>query len=653
MAHGSFPICPTDPTPHTAHATAQQPTFPAHAYWTANAVVDPATGLALEYNALRLGPDSQLWIQGASNEMGRLAQGLASTALAGTNTIHFIKHTDLPTGRKATYLRVVATYKPTKKEPHRIRFTAGGDRIEYHGKVSTQTAELTTIKLLINSTLSTPNAEFMTMDIKDFYLNTPMERYEYMRIPLKTIPDEIVRQYNLLPLVHNGSVLVEIRKGMYGLPQAGYLANVRLRKHLAKHGYHPTCHTPGLFTHATRPITFTLVVDDFGVKYVGRDHAKHLLTTLRLLYEATTDWTGSLYCGITLDWNYDNRTCDLSMPDYVRKALERFCHNQPLRPQHSPHAWLAPVYGLKIQQLTPPPDDTAPLDSSGKTRIQEIIGVFLFYARAINSNMLVALGTLASAQSQSTQATALATTQLLNYCATHPDAVLRYSASDMHLHVHSDASYLSESKARSRAGGLFFLSTKPKTYAASLLPPRPDSAPPPLNGAIHIHCSIMDTVLSSATEAETGALFYNAKDAAPFRTALNEMGHPQTATPIQSDNKCAVGIVNDTVKQRRSKAMDMRFYWVKDRVAQGHYHVHWRKGADNLADYFTKHHSPSHHRLMRSRYLLDLHRQVSLQGCVDPQCGAPSGLPPSGLPQGYVPQTDASSHRPAELASAA
>ncbi len=262
--------------------------------------------------------------------------------------------------------------------------------------------------------------------------------------------------------------------------------------------------------------------------------------------------------------------------------------------------------------------------------------------------MLVALGTLASSQSQSTQATALAVTRLLNYCATHPDAVLRYSASDMHLHVHSDASYLSESKARSRAGGLFFLSTKPKTYAASLLPPTPDSKPPPLNGAIHVHCSIMDTVLSSATEAETGALFYNAKDASPFRTALDEMGHPQTATPIQSDNKCAVGIVNDTVKQRRSKAMDMRFYWVKDRVTQGHYLVHWRKGADNLADYFTKHHSPSHHRLMRSRYLTDLHRQVSLQGCVDPQCGAPSGLP-----QGYVPQTDASSNRPAELASAA
>jgi hypothetical protein len=175
----------------------------------------------------------------------------------------------------------------------------------------------------------------------------------------------------------------------------------------------------------------------------------------------------------------------------------------------------------------------------------------------------------------------------------------------MYLHIHSDASYLSEIKARSRAGGLFFLSNKPATTA-----PNPDSIPPPLNGGIHIHCSIMKAILSSATEAETGALFYNTKDAAPLRIPLPEMGHPQPASPIQTDNACASGIVNNTVKQRRSKAMDMWYYWVCDCIEQGQYTViYWRKGADNLADCFMKHHSPSHHRLMRSRYLLDLHKE--------------------------------------------
>jgi len=87
---------------------------------------------------------------------------------------------------------------------------------------------------------------------------------------------------------------------------------------------------------------------------------------------------------------------------------------------------------------------------------------------------------------------------------------------------------------------------------------------------------------------------------------------------MHTDNACASGIINDTVKQRRSKAMDMRFYWIKDRVAQDQYVVHWRKGSNNLANYFTKHHSPSHHCLMRLRYLVNLHRPASLQGCVEP-----------------------------------
>jgi hypothetical protein len=166
----------------------------------------------------------------------------------------------------------------------------------------------------------------------------------------------------------------------------------------------------------------------------------------------------------------------------------------------------------------------------------------------------------------------------------------------MILHVHSNASYLFEPNARSRAGGLFFLSTMPSDNAAT--------ASPPLNGAIHITSSIMRNVLASATEAEVGALFYNCQEACMLRITLDEMGHPQPATPVQTDNACAEGIINNTVKQRRSKAMDMRFYWVRDRVRLGHFIVHWKKGDDNRADYFTKHFPPSHHREIRTTYLL-------------------------------------------------
>jgi hypothetical protein len=217
--------------------------------------------------------------------------------------------------------------------------------------------------------------------------------------------------------------------------------------------------------------------------------------------------------------------------------------------------------------------------------------------------MLVALGSLAAASN--TKAKAQAITHLLNYCATKPEATVRYVASDMSLKIHSDASYLSEPKARSRAGGYFYLSSHPEDPSK---PPDPNSIPPPMNGAIHVLCSILDVVLASATEAELGACFYNAREGVVFRIILEDMGHPQPPTPIQVDNSCAAGIVNDTVKQRRSKAIDMRFYWLKDREQQNQFHIHWRKGSDNLADYFTKHHSPMHHRRMRAKYLLALHR---------------------------------------------
>jgi hypothetical protein len=114
--------------------------------------------------------------------------------------------------------------------------------------------------------------------------------------------------------------------------------------------------------------------------------------------------------------------------------------------------------------------------------------------------------------------------------------------------------------------------------------------------------------MASATEAELGAVFQNARDCVPLRIALKEMGHPQAATPIQTDNACAAGIVNETVKQRRSEAIDMRFYWIRDRIKQGQFIIHWRAGKDNLADSFTKHHSPVHHRLVCSRYLRELHK---------------------------------------------
>ena len=140
----------------------------------------------------------------------------------------------------------------------------------------------------------------MTIDISDFYLDTPLPGKEYMRIPVKLIPACIMEQYQLAGLVHNGFVYIEISKGMYSLPQSDILANDCLQANLLEHGYKQATHTPGFFNHETRLVTFSLIVDNFSVKYVGEDHAQHFITTLQLLHHITIDWTGTKYCGLTL-----------------------------------------------------------------------------------------------------------------------------------------------------------------------------------------------------------------------------------------------------------------------------------------------------------------------------------------------------------------
>ena len=182
----------------------------------------------------------------------------------------------------------------------------------------------------------------------------------------------------------------------------------------------------------------------------------------------------------------------------------------------------------------------------------------------------------------------------MDYLHDHPDGVLRYHASDMILQLEADAAYLVLPQARSCAAAWFILGNDPTTH------PNPmDNAP------IHIMCNTIKNVMSSAAEAETGGIFMATQRACPIRVTLAELGHPQPSrgTPIYNDNSTATGILNSAMRQKLSKALDMRFYWVEDRIKQKHFQLIWRKGAINMADYFTNHHPPWHHKKMRYRYL--------------------------------------------------
>ena len=153
--------------------------------------------------------------------------------------------------------------------------------------------------------------------------------------------------------------------------------------------------------------------------------------------------------------------------------------------------------------------------------------------------MLAALGSIATQQANPTELTLQKAKQLLDYAATHPDAIITYRASDMVLAGHSDASYLSESKARSRAGGHFFLAA--------------DTTYPDNNGAVLTVAKIIKAVMSSAAETELGALYINCREAIPARHQLKEVGHPQPPTPIQTDNTTALGVINIPSNQNAPK----------------------------------------------------------------------------------------------------
>lgn len=336
---------------------------------------------------------------------------------------------------------------------------------------------------------------------------------------------------------------------------------------------------------------FTLVVDDFGIKSHGQEHLDHLLQTLRQLYTIKTG-DGSKYLGLTLEWDYHNRSVAKSMPGHLAKNLKRF--NVILkRPTYTPGGYVAPVYGSKAQQMVAE-DESTSLGPAQKKTIQEIIGAFLYYARVIDSTMLKKITELGSSQATATENVARKVDAFLQYAATYPVTKVTYYGSDMILHTHSDASYLGETRGRSRIAGFHFLGQQH----------RPGTIPTtPINGGLLIRSSILDVVVSSAAEAEVGGLFENMRDATTLRNILTDMGYPQPATPIQTDNKCAEGISNGTVKSKRSKAFDMRYHWVRDRVRQGQLEVYWREGGHNLADYFTKDHPVAHHKAMRPFFI--------------------------------------------------
>ena len=174
--------------------------------------------------------------------------------------------------------------------------------------------------------------------------------------------------------------------------------------------------------------------------------------------------------GMTLNWNYEQRHVDISMTNYISKMIQKFFCPKLTKHQSQLHQWIPPQYGQKIQ-FAHEPAPSPYLYSKDTTCIQQIVGTLLYYARAVDPTMLPAINDISSQQSTSTEITANHLWQLLDYAASNPDATIRYTASDMALHIHSNGSYLSAPCSWSQAAGHFFLSSWPRDIT------KPDNPP--------------------------------------------------------------------------------------------------------------------------------------------------------------------------------
>ena len=275
------------------------------------------------------------------------------------------------------------------------------------------------------------------------------------------------------------------------------------------------------------------------------------------------------------------------MPGYIIKALKQFEHERR-KLQHQPYPSAIIKYGEKTQYATA--QSTSPqLDNHGKKFIQQVCGFFLFWGQAVDNTLLCPISAIALQAAKPTKDTMEQMLQLLDYIETQEEVVLIYSASDMKLAIHSDASYLSEPQARIRAGGHFFHSNK--------------ATIPANNGAVLNIAHIIKHVMTSATKEELAALYIMAREAVYIIIVLMEMGHKQPATPLQTDNATAEAVYNGKIQPKRTKAMDMKFHWLRDRKCQEQFRIYWRPSKSNYADYWTKHHPATHHKHTRKEFL--------------------------------------------------
>ena len=487
---------------------------------------------------------------------------------------------------------------PTITDEYRTRWTWGHtsqtDTDEH--PTSSSTIDTTAVKLMLNSVVSDHKAVLTTMDISDFYLHSKLDKPAYLWVPLRYLPPVSQHWLNVSHLPSDTKLLFKVNNALYGMDDAGRTAQRDLLRHLQPHGFYMCRHTPGLFRHRHRRIVFATWVDDIICKSdPSTNDLEFLLDVLQKKYPLKVDHNATAYLGYRIRLHRDQDpsldTLKLNMPNYVKAGLSSLGFVSDSHP-NSPIIYEAPIYGAAIQ--FEPIDDSPPASPEEQAYLRKAVGIFRYYAQAIDGTIILTVSRLASAQSKPTKKTMQMLHRFLNYMHHNPDAEIVYRPSDMQLHLHSDESYLSDPESRSRAAGFF--------TCGKIVFTGPEN-PSQVNGPIRTSSTIIPTVVGSAMEASYAAMYINAQDATVDRQTLIDLGHPQHSTIITYDNSTAGKLANGTAKVKRSKAVAMKYHWIQDRIQQGDFTIQWAPGKHNLADYPSKAH-PVHHFRSHRKYFI-------------------------------------------------
>jgi hypothetical protein len=511
------------------------------------------------------------WLEKLENEMTRL--------IDTTGTAIPVAYSSVPQGQVASYCSLIMEKREGKDM--RVRMVFGGDRQAPKPEWTSRNSDMVTKKIFANALVSS-GKKLCILDIKDFYIASMnvLETPEYMFIAGKDISPNLRARFGHLIDDRTGRLMLQLVKSIYGMRQAGFIAQRNLIELLKKHGYKESGYD-SIFTSEDGKVIFLTHTDDFAIGYeeeIGVEKLKTILTEAG--YKLVIDKEAKNFCGFQVKYDRDAKipSITLSVEKTLEKALARFGFSlgDKQKTKTTPYPTAITQDNRNYDPREQAADASRMLDEKELTLLQEMIGVLRYIAMAVYGHLELCIAKIAASMAEPRLAMLEAAKRIFQYLANpaNRNRCLRYERSDMQLRAVSDASYGTETRFRSRTGGFIYLGRNDDEEW--------------INAPIEIICSVQQNVCTCTVEAEYVALFDIGTRLIYLKELIQGMGYTQQTIEIECDNQGAVGIATLTKNNRKMRHIAMRYHWTREQVLQKVFDIIWRTGKNNKADYATK-----------------------------------------------------------------